>query len=172
VCPHVAGETETQMCNKQPCPASCVGTFTPWSGACPTCGTKVGGKAFVQLLRLCTAVEFRPITLPEMRLVWFQPFESLKCEISWFQNLICFAFKRVWSTRTASTLHRGRDEDGPHLHRGKVRARRRRGVRVPRRPRGREAVRGGDGRVGTPGCQISYMDHTGCHQLDRVLTAK
>jgi hypothetical protein len=28
------------------------------------------------------------------------------------------------------------------------------------------------GRVVTPGYQIVYMDHTGCHQLNRVLTAK
>jgi hypothetical protein len=28
------------------------------------------------------------------------------------------------------------------------------------------------GRVVTPGSQIGYMDHTGCHQLNRVLTAK
>jgi hypothetical protein len=27
-------------------------------------------------------------------------------------------------------------------------------------------------RVATPGCRIGYMDHTGCHQLNRDLTAK
>jgi hypothetical protein len=27
-------------------------------------------------------------------------------------------------------------------------------------------------RVGTPGCQIGHMDHAGCRQLNRVLTAK
>jgi hypothetical protein len=28
------------------------------------------------------------------------------------------------------------------------------------------------GRVVTPGCQIGYMEHTGCHQFECVLTAK
>jgi hypothetical protein len=31
---------------------------------------------------------------------------------------------------------------------------------------------GSGGRVVTPGWQISYMGHTECHQLNRVLTAK
>jgi hypothetical protein len=37
---------------------------------------------------------------------------------------------------------------------------------------GRGNANGAEGRVVTPGCQIGYVDHTGCHQLNRVLTAK
>ena len=44
VCPHVAGETEVELCNKHACPSDCVGGFTQWSGSCPKCGTEEEAK--------------------------------------------------------------------------------------------------------------------------------